>query len=184
MGHDDDSGRTDFVSVPVDRSRALARRSTATPSGYPAAESRVAGVPSRRECQPVPARPDQHRAGVRRPAHRTDRPSRARRRRREAALEAKGSSSRATSSTRASATWRSSTIPTATSSCSTAGMRPVRAELLERYRALPLPTGREEHWRFTDLKAFDPDAWTADGDPTRGTRHDARHRRRRPCERR
>ncbi|MFN8222822.1 MAG: Fe-S cluster assembly protein SufD [Gaiellales bacterium] len=37
----------------------------------------------------------------------------------------------------------------------------MRAELLERYRALPLPTKREEHWRFTDLAGFDPDAWTA-----------------------
>jgi Fe-S cluster assembly protein SufD len=38
-----------------------------------------------------------------------------------------------------------------------------RAELLERYRGLPLPTTRDEHWRFTDLAGFDPDAWTADG---------------------
>jgi Fe-S cluster assembly protein SufD len=38
-----------------------------------------------------------------------------------------------------------------------------RAELLERYRALPLPTTKDEHWRFTDLRGFDPDAWTADG---------------------
>ena len=38
-----------------------------------------------------------------------------------------------------------------------------RAELLERYRALPLPTTKDEHWRFTDLGGFDPDAWTADG---------------------
>jgi Fe-S cluster assembly protein SufD len=38
-----------------------------------------------------------------------------------------------------------------------------RAELLERYRALPLPTTRDEHWRFTDLSGFDPDAWTANG---------------------
>jgi Fe-S cluster assembly protein SufD len=38
-----------------------------------------------------------------------------------------------------------------------------RAELLERYRALPLPTTRDEHWRFTDLAGFDPDAWAADG---------------------
>jgi len=37
----------------------------------------------------------------------------------------------------------------------------VRAELLERYRALPLPSTRDEHWRFTDLTGFDPDAWTA-----------------------
>jgi Fe-S cluster assembly protein SufD len=38
-----------------------------------------------------------------------------------------------------------------------------RAEILERYRALPLPTVKDEHWRFTDLAGFDPDAWTADG---------------------
>jgi Fe-S cluster assembly protein SufD len=40
-------------------------------------------------------------------------------------------------------------------------MSRVRAELLERYRALPLPSTRDEHWRFTDLTGFDPDAWTA-----------------------
>lgn len=39
-----------------------------------------------------------------------------------------------------------------------------RAEILERYRALPLPTTSDEHWRFTDLKSFDPDGWTAEGD--------------------
>ncbi len=38
-----------------------------------------------------------------------------------------------------------------------------RAELLERYRALPLPTTKDEHWRFTDLSGFDPDAWTVNG---------------------
>jgi Fe-S cluster assembly protein SufD len=38
-----------------------------------------------------------------------------------------------------------------------------RAELLERYRAIPLPTTKDEHWRFTDLAGFDPDAWTANG---------------------
>ena len=37
----------------------------------------------------------------------------------------------------------------------------MRSELLETYRALPLPTTRDEHWRFTDLRGFDPDAWTA-----------------------
>ncbi len=31
--------------------------------------------------------------------------------------------------------------------------------MLERYRELPLPTRRDEHWRFTDLSGFDPDAW-------------------------
>ena len=39
----------------------------------------------------------------------------------------------------------------------------MRAELIERYRALPLPTTADEHWRFTDLSGFDPDAWTANG---------------------
>jgi Fe-S cluster assembly protein SufD len=38
-----------------------------------------------------------------------------------------------------------------------------RSELLERYRAIPLPTTKDEHWRFTDLKGFDPEAWTANG---------------------
>lgn len=38
----------------------------------------------------------------------------------------------------------------------------MRAELLERYRSLALPTKREEHWRFTDLAGFDPDAWSAE----------------------
>ena len=38
-----------------------------------------------------------------------------------------------------------------------------RAELLERYRALPLPTKADEHWRFTDLQGFDPDAYATNG---------------------
>jgi Fe-S cluster assembly protein SufD len=38
----------------------------------------------------------------------------------------------------------------------------VRAELLDRYRALALPTTRDEHWRFTSLEGFDPDAWRAE----------------------
>jgi Fe-S cluster assembly protein SufD len=38
-----------------------------------------------------------------------------------------------------------------------------RPELLERYQALPLPTTSDESWRFTNLKGFDPDAFTADG---------------------
>ena len=35
----------------------------------------------------------------------------------------------------------------------------MRAELLERYQALPLPTKSDEHWRFTDLAGFDPDSY-------------------------
>ncbi|HZB23255.1 MAG TPA: Fe-S cluster assembly protein SufD [Gaiellaceae bacterium] len=34
-----------------------------------------------------------------------------------------------------------------------------RAELRERYDALPLPTTADEPWRFTDLKGFDPDSY-------------------------
>src|SRR5215210_5858417 len=38
-----------------------------------------------------------------------------------------------------------------------------RAELLERYQALPLPSTTEESWRFTDLKGFDPDDYSVNG---------------------
>jgi Fe-S cluster assembly protein SufD len=38
-----------------------------------------------------------------------------------------------------------------------------RTEALERYSALPLPTTKDEHWRFTDLKGFDPESWTSNG---------------------
>jgi len=39
----------------------------------------------------------------------------------------------------------------------------VNAEALERYRELPLPDTTEEHWRFTDLRGFDPDAFEQRG---------------------
>jgi Fe-S cluster assembly protein SufD len=38
-----------------------------------------------------------------------------------------------------------------------------RAEALERYRELPVPGTTEEHWRFTDLRDFDPESFSADG---------------------
>ena len=41
----------------------------------------------------------------------------------------------------------------------------MRADLLERYEAIPLPTKSDEHWRFTDLASFDPTAFTATGNP-------------------
>src|SRR5215210_7597132 len=34
-----------------------------------------------------------------------------------------------------------------------------RAEALAAYEALPVPDTTEEHWRFTDLRGFDPDAF-------------------------
>jgi Fe-S cluster assembly protein SufD len=34
-----------------------------------------------------------------------------------------------------------------------------RAAARERYAALPVPTNREEAWRFTNLRGFDPDAF-------------------------
>src|SRR5919197_910369 len=53
---------------------------------------------------------------------------------------------------------------------SSTGGSPMRAELLERYRALPLPTTRDEHWRFTDLAGFDPDSFVSNGHaPVPGT---------------
>jgi len=33
------------------------------------------------------------------------------------------------------------------------------AEALEAYRSLPIPDTTEEHWRFTDLRGFDPDSF-------------------------
>ena len=41
-------------------------------------------------------------------------------------------------------------------------------EALERYRELPLPDTTQEHWRFTDLRGFDPDAFQKGSDPGRG----------------
>jgi Fe-S cluster assembly protein SufD len=38
-----------------------------------------------------------------------------------------------------------------------------RSEALEAYRGLPVPDTTEEHWRFTDLRGFDPDSFTANG---------------------
>jgi Fe-S cluster assembly protein SufD len=38
-----------------------------------------------------------------------------------------------------------------------------RAEALERYRELPLPDTSVEAWRFTDLRGFDPEAFTDPG---------------------
>src|SRR4029450_10442310 len=71
------------------------------------------------------------------------------------------------SRTAASATWASSRIPTAMSSSSTAATRRrrsvARAELLDSYRALPMPTTTDESWRFTDLKGFDPEAFVQNG---------------------
>jgi Fe-S cluster assembly protein SufD len=45
-----------------------------------------------------------------------------------------------------------------------------RAEALERYRAMPLPDTTEEHWRFTDLRGFDPDSFGRDQGTVPGTR--------------
>src|SRR5919205_745780 len=35
-----------------------------------------------------------------------------------------------------------------------------RGDALAAYESLPLPDTTEEHWRFTDLSGFDPDAFT------------------------
>jgi Fe-S cluster assembly protein SufD len=41
-----------------------------------------------------------------------------------------------------------------------------REELRARYEALPLPDTSDEHWRFTDLAGFDPDAYDAEAAAT------------------
>ena len=38
-----------------------------------------------------------------------------------------------------------------------------REQALERYRALPLPSTSDEHWRFTNLRGFDPEAFSING---------------------
>ena len=45
-----------------------------------------------------------------------------------------------------------------------------RVAAAERYAAIPFPDTTQEHWRFTDLKGFDPDAFTTNGQvPVPGT---------------
>ena len=53
-----------------------------------------------------------------------------------------------------------------------------RNELLQRYRDLPLPTTKDEPWRFTDLRGFDPDSFR-EGAGTVSRPRDARPGRRR-----
>src|SRR6478609_1090183 len=63
--------------------------------------------------------------------------------------------------TPASATVRESAIRPGTGSSSITGTcRMSRNDALAAYEALPLPDTTEEHWRFTDLRGFDPDAFT------------------------
>ena len=54
-----------------------------------------------------------------------------------------------------------------------------RTDALERYNALPLPTTKDEHWRFTDLKGFDPDAFGHAPGTVPGTRPERPPQRRR-----
>ena len=39
-----------------------------------------------------------------------------------------------------------------------------KAEAAEAYRSLPLPNTTEEHWRFTDLKGFEPESFVGGGE--------------------
>ncbi len=38
-----------------------------------------------------------------------------------------------------------------------------RAQAATRYADLPMPTTTDEHWRFTDLKGFDPESFVSNG---------------------
>jgi len=38
-----------------------------------------------------------------------------------------------------------------------------KAAALKQYESLPFPTTADEHWRFTDLAGFDPDAFVSNG---------------------
>ena len=45
-----------------------------------------------------------------------------------------------------------------------------RAAAASRYAELPMPSTTDEHWRFTDLKGFDPEAFVSNGHaPVPGT---------------
>jgi Fe-S cluster assembly protein SufD len=44
-----------------------------------------------------------------------------------------------------------------------------RAEARAAYEALSIPDTTEEHWRFTDLRGFDPDAFAGEGAPASAT---------------
>src|SRR5262245_66251703 len=71
-----------------------------------------------------------------------------------------GASRSARCGTPGSATAPASAIPLATGSSSTGGTRRMsRNDALAAYEALPLPDTTEEHWRFTDLRGFAPDAF-------------------------
>src|SRR5262245_22834048 len=62
------------------------------------------------------------------------------------------------SGTPVSATAPGSPIQRATASFSTTGTCPMaRADALAAYERLPIPDTTEEHWRFTDLRGFDPE---------------------------
>src|SRR4051812_9921095 len=62
--------------------------------------------------------------------------------------------------TRASATAPACTTLPATGSFSPTGTsRMSRTDALAAYEKLPLPDTTEEHWRFTDLRGFDPNAF-------------------------
>src|SRR5205085_1808940 len=62
--------------------------------------------------------------------------------------------------TRAPAGVQVSPIPPATASSFTTGTSPMsRNDALSAYEALPLPDTTEEHWRFTDLRGFDPETF-------------------------
>src|SRR5690348_1672486 len=44
-----------------------------------------------------------------------------------------------------------------------------RSDALTRYRELPVPDTTQEHWRFTNLRGFDPDSFLEKGsDPVKG----------------
>ena len=50
------------------------------------------------------------------------------------------------------------------------GRELTRAQAAEAFAGLALPSTSEEHWRFTDLRGFDPEAFTATGEPSFGPR--------------
>ena len=156
--------RVDFISVPVTDMERAKKFYGETLGLEMSRRPGLSRVPARREREHVPPRPDEDRPRVHGAAHRVDRAPCPGRRGGPARARSEGRRVRGETLDTASATWPSSMTRTATRSCSTgATHRMNRAEALERYEALPVPDKTQEPWMFTDLKGFDPDAFSANG---------------------
>ena len=159
----DGRARVDYIRVPVDGHRegeALLRRG-ARPAAEHEARTTTTGSSTRPANVTLAVMTPAHaRLRVRAAAAGDDRAAASRtspRRRRE--LEAAGVAGRTRCGTPASAAAPASAIPAGNRILLHRRYGPYeqRADALAAYSALPIPDTTEEHWRFTDLRGFDPE---------------------------